>query len=95
VEGGAAWERVDYAASTTMIGTAYRAPDTRDGWCRGRAQTCDRRNAPLVPEGVLEFFEAFRLAKRDGASLDDFREAMEEAELDEIYFAWRNGGQAQ
>jgi len=35
VEGGAAWERVDYAASTTMIGTAYRASDTRDGWTVG------------------------------------------------------------
>jgi outer membrane immunogenic protein len=35
VEGGAAWERVDYAASTTMIGTAYRASDTRSGWTIG------------------------------------------------------------
>jgi len=35
VEGGAAWERVDYRASTTMIGTAYRASDTRSGWTIG------------------------------------------------------------
>ncbi len=35
VEGGAAWERVDYAAATTQIGTAYRASDTRDGWTVG------------------------------------------------------------
>lgn len=35
VEGGAAWERVDYAASTIIIGTAYRASDTRDGWTIG------------------------------------------------------------
>jgi outer membrane immunogenic protein len=35
VEGGAAWERVDYAASTTMIGMAYRASDTRSGWTIG------------------------------------------------------------
>jgi len=34
-EGGAAWERVDYRASTTMIGTAYRASDTRSGWTIG------------------------------------------------------------
>ena len=32
IEGGAAWERVDYRASTTMIGTAYLASDTRSGW---------------------------------------------------------------
>lgn len=35
VEAGAAWERVDYRASTTMIGTAYRASDTRSGWTVG------------------------------------------------------------
>jgi len=35
VEGGAAWERVSYAAATTQIGTAYRATDTRDGWTVG------------------------------------------------------------
>ena len=35
VEGGAAWERVDYSASTTMIGTAYRASDDRPGWTIG------------------------------------------------------------
>jgi outer membrane immunogenic protein len=35
VEGGAAWERVDYRASTTMIGTAYRASDDRPGWTIG------------------------------------------------------------
>jgi len=35
VQGGAAWEDVDYSASTTMIGTAYRASDTRAGWTAG------------------------------------------------------------
>jgi len=35
VDGGVAWERVDYSASTTMIGTAYRANDTRSGWAIG------------------------------------------------------------
>jgi outer membrane immunogenic protein len=35
VEGRAAWERVDYSASTTMIGTAYRASDDRPGWTIG------------------------------------------------------------
>ncbi|ODR99840.1 hypothetical protein AUC68_01495 [Methyloceanibacter methanicus] len=35
VEGGAAWERVSYAAATTQIGTAYRASDTREGWTIG------------------------------------------------------------
>jgi outer membrane immunogenic protein len=35
VEGGAAWELVDYRASTTMIGTAYRASDQRSGWTVG------------------------------------------------------------
>ena len=35
VEGGAAWERVDYRASTTMIGTAYGASDDRSGWTIG------------------------------------------------------------
>jgi outer membrane immunogenic protein len=34
-EGGAAWERVDYRASTTMIGVAYRASDDRTGWTIG------------------------------------------------------------
>ena len=32
IESGAAWKRVDYRASTTMIGTAYLASDTRSGW---------------------------------------------------------------
>jgi len=35
LQGGAAWEDVDYSASTTMIGTAYRASDTRLGWTIG------------------------------------------------------------
>jgi outer membrane immunogenic protein len=35
VEGGATWERVGYRASTTMIGTAYRASDNRPGWTVG------------------------------------------------------------
>ena len=35
VEGGPAWERVDYSAATTQIGTAYRASDTREGWTVG------------------------------------------------------------
>jgi outer membrane immunogenic protein len=35
VEGGAAWERVDYRASTTMIGTAYGASDDRSDWTIG------------------------------------------------------------
>ncbi len=35
VAGGGAWERVDYRASTTMIGTAYRASETRSGWTIG------------------------------------------------------------
>ena len=34
-EGGAAWERVNYSAATTQIGTAYRATDTRAGWTIG------------------------------------------------------------
>ena len=34
-EGGAAWERVNYSAATTQIGTAYRATDTREGWTVG------------------------------------------------------------
>jgi len=32
---GAAWERVDHSAATTLIGTAYRASDTRSGWTIG------------------------------------------------------------
>ncbi len=60
--------------------------------CRGRARTCDQRNAALVPEGVLTFFEALRVAKRDGTDFEDFKADMEAAELDEIYFAWRNEG---
>jgi outer membrane immunogenic protein len=35
VKAGAAWERVDYSAATTQIGTAYRASDTRSGWTLG------------------------------------------------------------
>lgn len=35
VKGGAAWERVDYSASTIVVGTAYRASDTRPGWTIG------------------------------------------------------------
>jgi hypothetical protein len=50
------------------------------------------RNAALVPEGVLAFFEALRVAKRDGTDFEDFKADMEAAELDEIYFAWRNEG---
>jgi outer membrane immunogenic protein len=35
VKAGTAWERVDYSAATTQIGTAYRASDTRSGWALG------------------------------------------------------------
>jgi len=35
VKGGGAWEHVDYSASTILIGTAYRASDTRSGWTVG------------------------------------------------------------
>jgi outer membrane immunogenic protein len=35
VTGGAAWEGDDYSASTIIIGTAYRASDTRFGWTVG------------------------------------------------------------
>lgn len=35
VKGGVAWERANYAAATTMIGTAFRASDTRTGWTIG------------------------------------------------------------
>ena len=35
VKGGAAWERDDYSASTIVVGTAYRASDTRSGWTIG------------------------------------------------------------
>jgi outer membrane immunogenic protein len=35
VKGGAAWEEVDYSASTIRTGTAYRASDTRPGWTIG------------------------------------------------------------
>ena len=31
VKAGGSWEEVDYAASTILIGTAYRASDTRSG----------------------------------------------------------------
>jgi outer membrane immunogenic protein len=32
---GGAWESVDYSASTILIGTAYRASETRSGWTIG------------------------------------------------------------
>lgn len=35
VKGGASWERVNYSASTILVGTAYRASDTRSGWTIG------------------------------------------------------------
>jgi outer membrane immunogenic protein len=35
VKGGIAWERADYSASTILVGTAYRASDTRAGWTIG------------------------------------------------------------
>ena len=57
VEGGAAWERVDYAAATTMIGTAYRAEDTRDGWtvgAGGEYAITDRFSA-FVEYGYYDF----------------------------------------
>lgn len=34
-QGGAAWERVDYLATTTITGPAYTASETRDGWTAG------------------------------------------------------------
>lgn len=34
-KGGVAWERDKYAASTTLVGTAYTATDTRSGWTVG------------------------------------------------------------
>ena len=35
VEGGGAWQRDDYWATTLILGTAYRASDTRSGWTIG------------------------------------------------------------
>jgi outer membrane immunogenic protein len=35
VKAGGSWEEVDYAASTILIGTAYRASATRSGWTLG------------------------------------------------------------
>jgi outer membrane immunogenic protein len=35
VKGGAAWERDDYWATTIVLGTAYRASETRPGWAIG------------------------------------------------------------
>ena len=35
VKGGGAWERDDYWASTIVLGTAYRARETRSGWTIG------------------------------------------------------------
>ncbi len=35
VEAGFAWQRVDYAASTIITGTAFTASDTRSGWTLG------------------------------------------------------------
>jgi outer membrane immunogenic protein len=35
VKGGIAWEGDDYAASTTLVGTAYAAHVTREGWTVG------------------------------------------------------------
>jgi outer membrane immunogenic protein len=35
VKGGGAWERDSYAATTLILGTAYRASDTRSGWTIG------------------------------------------------------------
>ena len=34
-KGGAAWQRDDYGATTTILGTAYRESVTRDGWTIG------------------------------------------------------------
>lgn len=57
VEGGAAWERVDYAAATTMIGTAYRASDTREGWTvgGGGAYAFTERLSAFVEYGYYDF----------------------------------------
>lgn len=35
IKGGAAWERVDYSASTIITGTAYTSSVTRPGWTVG------------------------------------------------------------
>jgi outer membrane immunogenic protein len=35
VKGGAAWERDEYWATTTILGTAYTARETRPGWTIG------------------------------------------------------------
>lgn len=34
-KGGAVWERDDYWATTTILGTAYRSTETRTGWTIG------------------------------------------------------------
>ena len=35
VKGGAAWQRDEYWATTTILGTAYTAQETRPGWTIG------------------------------------------------------------
>lgn len=57
IQGGAAWERADYSASTTMIGTAYRASDTRSGWTIGGGgeYAFTRRLSAFVEYGYYDF----------------------------------------
>lgn len=57
--------------------------------CRGRAHLCARRNHPLLPEGVREFFVALLAAKWAGLPFDRFKEDMEGREETEAFFAWR------
>ena len=58
--------------------------------CRGAPHRC-ARNAPLLPEGVRDFFVAFLAAKQACIPFEDFKDAMEDRDETKAYFAWRAG----
>jgi hypothetical protein len=59
--------------------------------CRGRARLCGRRNAGLVPSGVREFLIAFLAAKQANIPFEEFRDALEDTDEADAFFAWHNG----
>jgi hypothetical protein len=61
----------------------------RAGTCRGRAQSCAKRNLDVVPPKARDFFTAFLAAQWAGLPFEKFRADMDRKEETKAFFAWR------
>lgn len=56
--------------------------------CRGNVRACCRRNYPLLPEGVRDWFAALLEAGHEGLSFAELKDYLEGLDEHEDYCAW-------